>query len=191
MRLHIWLFLKYNQNGFYSLRWSLLKLWHERYWAISIPSRNARSIIVTICGEIYFFIIYLFFYFIPSVISSVAPPPFLLCEYPLLIFHLPLTLHLHSSLLLAWSLSPTPFLPQGYLPSHTGSPHSSLSFHIFISMSKCHPFIFLQMNRLCFWKRTKENMSRTQFLLVCEFSCKQWWNYINSPLYNQKNEINK
>lgn len=38
----------------------------------------------------------------------------------------------------------------------------SLSFHLFISMSKSHPFIFLQMNRLCLWKRTEEKRSGTQ-----------------------------
>lgn len=94
--------------------------------------------------------------FLPSLSS--------LCISPLVIFHLPLTLTLHllSSL---WSAHPSLLLlllPQGYLPSYTGSPHPSLSLHLFISMSKSHPFIFLQMNRLGLWKRTEEKMSRTQ-----------------------------
>ena len=83
---------------------------------------------------------------------------------PLFVLHLPLalTLHLLSSL---WSAHPSLLLlllPQGYLPSYTASPHPSLSLHLFISMSKSHPFIFLQMNRLCLWKRTEEKRSRTQ-----------------------------
>lgn len=64
-----------------------------------------------------------------------------------------------------WSAHPSLLLlllPQGYLPSYTASPHPSLSFHLFISMSKSHPFIFLQMNRFCLWKRTGEKRSRMQ-----------------------------
>lgn len=101
---------------------------------------------------------------IVSLHSSIALSSFSLCISPLVIFHLPLTLTLHllSSL---WSAHPSLLLlllPQGYLPSYTGSPHPSLSLHLFISMSKSHPFIFLQMNRLGLWKRTEEKMSRTQ-----------------------------
>lgn len=116
------------------------------------------------------FLFFLFFFHSPAYrIPSLIYPPFLpslssLCISPLVIFHLPLTLTLHllSSL---WSAHPSLLLlllPQGYLPSYTGSPHPSLSLHLFISMSKSHPFIFLQMNRLGLWKRTEEKMSRTQ-----------------------------
>lgn len=128
-----------------------------------------------------------FLLFHSSVFSSIAPYLFSV-NLPFSFFT---SLSPSTSILPFYSPDPSLLLlllPQGYLLSHTGSPHSSLSLHIFISMSKCHPFIFLQMNRLGLWKRTKENMSRTQFLLVREFSCtKQWWDYINSPLYNQKN----
>lgn len=64
-----------------------------------------------------------------------------------------------------WSAHPSLLLlllPQGYLPSYTASPHPSLSFHLFISMSKSHPFIFLQMNRFCWWKRIGKMRSRMQ-----------------------------
>lgn len=64
-----------------------------------------------------------------------------------------------------WSAHPSLLLlllPQGYLPSYTASPHPSLSFHLFISMSKSHPFIFLQMNTFCWWKRIGKMRSRMQ-----------------------------
>ena len=105
--------------------------------------------------------------FSSSLRSSLSLPFFSLLSMhisPLFVLHLPLalTLHLLSSL---WSAHPSLLLlllPQGYLPSYTASPHPSLSLHLFISMSKSHPFIFLQMNRLCLWKRTEEKRSRTQ-----------------------------
>lgn len=57
------------------------------------------------------------------------------------------------------SLSPTPYFAPRISPLLHGLA-STLSLHLFISLSKCHPFIFLQMNRLCWWKRTGEK--RTQ-----------------------------
>lgn len=104
-----------------------------------------------------------------------SPPP---CCLPLLLslFSLLSYAHLHPSsfspsrphpppISSLWSAHPSLLLlllPQGYLPSYTASPHPSLSFHLFISMSKSHPFIFLQMNRFCLWKRTGEKRSRMQ-----------------------------
>lgn len=108
-------------------------------------------------------------FFPPSSLLSPPAPLFLLspliCTSPsLFILYLPLALTLHLSppcgrlIPLSYSF----FWPQGYLPSYTASPHPSLSFHLFISMSKSHPFIFLQMNRFCLWKRTGEKRSRMQ-----------------------------
>lgn len=100
--------------------------------------------------------------------------PLLLSFFSLISYSMHLSIPLHSPppsrphpapISSLWSAHPSLLLlllPQGYLPSYTASPHPSLSFHLFISMSKSHPFIFLQMNRFCWWKRRGKVRSRMQ-----------------------------
>lgn len=73
-----------------------------------------------------------------------------------------LTLHLSSPCGRLIPLSYSFFCPKDIFPSYTASPHPSLPFHLFISMSKSHPFIFLQMSRLCSARRTAGKRSRIQ-----------------------------
>lgn len=86
--------------------------------------------------------------FHPSPLSNPLPPA--------------LTLHLSPPCGRLIPLSYSFVCPKDMFPSYTASPHPSLPFHLFISMSKSHPFIFLQMSRLCSARRTAGKRSRIQ-----------------------------
>lgn len=109
---------------------------------------------------------------LPPLLSFILPP--LICMSPSL-FILQLTLLPSPSAYPLWSAHPSLLLcllPGAYFPSYTASPHPSIFLHLFIPMSKSHPFIFLQMSRLCMWERTGEKRSRgTQLLLLYHFNC--------------------